>query len=137
MVRLAGRRFDGWLPVSPTPDDYRSGLRAVHRAAEQAGRDPDTITASAYLTVAIADTPQQAATELTAYLGAYYHLPGEIVAQMIKATACHAGTLESAAGWIGSYAAAGAQNVVIRLARPTLDGYHDIARGLLGAVRSR
>lgn len=70
MVRLAGQRFDGWLPVSPTVGDYRSGLRAAHQAAEQAGRDPSTITASAYLTVAIADTPQQAAAELTAYLGA-------------------------------------------------------------------
>jgi alkanesulfonate monooxygenase SsuD/methylene tetrahydromethanopterin reductase-like flavin-dependent oxidoreductase (luciferase family) len=124
-------------PGQPTPDDYRSGLRAAHRAAEQAGRDPDTISASAYLTVAIADTPPQAAAELTAYLGAYYHLPGEIVAQMIRAAACHAGTLESAAGWMASYAAAGAQHVVVRLARPTLDGYRDITRDVLGAMRSQ
>src|SRR5256886_3052878 len=38
MLRLAGAMFDGWLPLSPTPADYESGLRAVREAAEEAGR---------------------------------------------------------------------------------------------------
>jgi alkanesulfonate monooxygenase SsuD/methylene tetrahydromethanopterin reductase-like flavin-dependent oxidoreductase (luciferase family) len=135
MLRLAGRQFDGWLPVSPTPQDYASGLHVMRQAAEQVGRDPDAVTAGVYLTIAIADTPQQAAEELDAYLRSYYHMPSERVAQMAKGMACHAGTVESAASWVADYAGAGARHVVIRLARPTLDGYHDTARGLLGAAR--
>src|SRR5438067_5606575 len=34
MLGLTGSTFDGWLPLSPTPDDYASGLRAVREAAE-------------------------------------------------------------------------------------------------------
>ncbi len=59
MLRLAGGTFDGWLPFSPTPADYASGLRAVHEAAEEAGRDPDSTETGAYLTVAVADTPAE------------------------------------------------------------------------------
>src|SRR5438132_12561921 len=36
MLRLAGAMFEGWLPLSPTPSDYESGLRAVREAAEKA-----------------------------------------------------------------------------------------------------
>jgi alkanesulfonate monooxygenase SsuD/methylene tetrahydromethanopterin reductase-like flavin-dependent oxidoreductase (luciferase family) len=32
MLRLTGERFEGWLPLSPTPDDYASGLQAVRAA---------------------------------------------------------------------------------------------------------
>src|SRR6266849_10925461 len=35
MLRLAGTTFDGWLPFSPTPAEYASGLRAVRDAAER------------------------------------------------------------------------------------------------------
>src|SRR5207249_10524460 len=47
MLRLAGERFDGWLPFSPTPADYASGLRAVREAAERADRDPDKVATGA------------------------------------------------------------------------------------------
>src|SRR6266511_3073037 len=132
MLRLAGRRFDGWLPFSPTPGDYAAGLHAVRQAAERAGRDPNTVTAGVYLTVAVADTPQRAAEELDAYMRAYYGVPGAVMAQ---AQACHAGTLASTSDWLASYVAAGARHLVVRLARPTLDGYHDTVRELLGAAR--
>src|SRR5438093_5775852 len=56
MLRLAGERFDGWLPFSPTPGDYASGLRVVREAAERADRDPDKVATGAYLTVAVANT---------------------------------------------------------------------------------
>jgi alkanesulfonate monooxygenase SsuD/methylene tetrahydromethanopterin reductase-like flavin-dependent oxidoreductase (luciferase family) len=134
MLGLAGRRFDGWLPFSPTPGDYAAGLRAVRQAAERAGRDPRTVSTGAYLTVAIADTPRRAADELDAYMRAYYGVPGEVMA---RAQACHAGTLESASSWVAGYAAAGAGHLVVRLARPTLDGYHDTVRELLGAAGPR
>jgi alkanesulfonate monooxygenase SsuD/methylene tetrahydromethanopterin reductase-like flavin-dependent oxidoreductase (luciferase family) len=134
MLELAGRRFDGWLPFSPTPGDYASGLRAVRQAAERAGRDPEAVAAGVYLTVAVADSPRPAAEELDAYMRAYYGVPGAVMA---RSQACHAGTLESASEWFADYVAAGARHLVVRLARPTLDGYHDTVRELLGAARPR
>jgi alkanesulfonate monooxygenase SsuD/methylene tetrahydromethanopterin reductase-like flavin-dependent oxidoreductase (luciferase family) len=132
MLRLTGSHFDGWLPFSPTPARYATGLRAVREAADQAGRDPGAVTAGAYLTVAVAGSPGQAAKELDTYMNAYYGVPGELMAQV---QACHAGTLESAADWLATYAEAGARHIVIRLACPALAEYDDTARELLRAAR--
>jgi len=132
MLRLAGRLFDGWLPFIPSPDEYASALRSVRESAEQAGRDPDSVATGAYLTVAVADTAEDAWRDLDAYIRGYYGVPGEVMA---RAQACHAGTLESAAEWFAAYCAAGARHLVIRLARPSLDDYHATARALLGAAR--
>jgi alkanesulfonate monooxygenase SsuD/methylene tetrahydromethanopterin reductase-like flavin-dependent oxidoreductase (luciferase family) len=134
MLRLTGQRFDGWLPFSRTPDDFAAGLRAVRQAAADADRDPDALATGVYLTAAVADDPRRAAGELDAYMRAYYGQPAEVMA---RTQACHAGTLESAAEWAAGYAAAGAGELVLRLARPTLDGYHDTVGRLLGAVRER
>lgn len=133
MLRLAGETFDGWLPFSPTPADYASGLRAVHEAAERAGRDPDSVATGAYLTVAVADTSRDAAGELDAYMRAYYGVPAEVMA---RAQACHAGSLESAAEWFAAYRAAGAGHLVVRLARPGLTDYSETVRQLLGVSRT-
>ncbi len=134
MLRLAGEMFDGWLPFSPTPNEYESGLRAVREAAERAGRDPSAIATGAYLTVAIGDNPRDAAGELDTYMRAYYGVPAEVMA---RAQACHAGTLESASEWFAAYRAAGAQHLVLRLARPDLRDYNDTARLLLGGAQNR
>jgi len=134
MLRLAGATFDGWLPLSPTPSDYASGLRAVREAAERAGRDPAAVATGVYLTVAVADTPQAAAGELDAYMRGYYGVPADAMA---RGMALHAGTLESASEWFAAYRAAGARHLVVRLARPTLSDYDETARQLLGAARSQ
>jgi alkanesulfonate monooxygenase SsuD/methylene tetrahydromethanopterin reductase-like flavin-dependent oxidoreductase (luciferase family) len=132
MLRLAGSTFDGWLPFSPTPDAYASGLRAVREAAEVAGRDPETVATGAYLTVAVADSQQKAASELDVYMRTYYGVPAEV---MTRAQACHAGTVETAADWIASYRAAGANHVVLRLARPSLSDYAETIPQLLRIAR--
>lgn len=132
ILRLTGERFEGWLPLSPTPADYASGLRAVHEAAERAGRDPDSIGAGVYLTLAVADTSRAAAGELDEYTKAYYGRPA---ADMAKTMACHAGTLESAAEWFAAYRAAGARQLVIRLARPGLRDYNETVSQLVRAAR--
>lgn len=133
MLQLAGELFEGWLPLSATPAEYASGLRAVHEAAERAGRDPATVSTGVYLTVAIADSPGPAAGELDAYIRAYYGVPAEVMA---RAMACHAGTLESAAEWFAAYRAAGAHHLVVRLASPGLSDYNETVRALLGAART-
>ena len=134
MLRLTGESFDGWLPLSPTPNDYASGLRAVREAAEKAGRDPDSITTAVYLTVAVADDARKATAERDAYVMAYYGAPAEVMA---KSMALHAGTLESAAEWFAAYRAAGAHHLVVRLAHPRLNDYNETVRQLLDAARSR
>jgi alkanesulfonate monooxygenase SsuD/methylene tetrahydromethanopterin reductase-like flavin-dependent oxidoreductase (luciferase family) len=131
MLRLAGRVFDGWLPFSPTPADYAGGLVAVRESAEQAGRDPDSIASAVYLTIAVADRPEDAAREFDSYIRAYYGVPGEVMARQ---QASHMGTVESAAEWVQGYVEAGARHVVVRIARPTLDGFSDAARQLLEVV---
>jgi len=41
MLDIAGRYADGWWPAGAwTPEEYADKLRALRRAAEQAGRDP-------------------------------------------------------------------------------------------------
>jgi len=132
MLRLTGETFDGWLPLSPTPADYASGLRAVHEAAERSGRDPESIATGVYLTVAVADSARAATGDVDGYIKAYYGVPAEVMA---KSMALHAGTMESAAEWFAAYRAAGADHVVVRLARPTLTDYNETVRQLLGAAR--
>lgn len=134
MLRLAGTTFDGWLPFSPTPAEYATGLRAVGKAAERAGRDPDGIPTGAYLTVAISDDASKAAGQLDAYMRAYYGVPAEV---MSRAQACHAGTVESAAQWFAEYREAGARHLVVRLARPDLSDYNETIGPLLAAARSK
>jgi len=131
MLRLAGTRFDGWLPLSPTPADYAAGLRTVREAAEGAGRDPDSLAAGVYLTIAVADSADAASTELDAYIRAYYGAPAEV---MGRTMALHAGTLESAREWFAAYRTAGAKHLVVRLARPGLRDYDDTVRQLLSAA---
>jgi alkanesulfonate monooxygenase SsuD/methylene tetrahydromethanopterin reductase-like flavin-dependent oxidoreductase (luciferase family) len=132
MLRVTGESFDGWLPLSPTPADYASGLRAVHEAADRAGRDPDSIATGVYLTVAVADNAGKATAERDAYVMAYYGAPAEVMA---KTMALHAGTLESAAEWFAAYRAAGAHHLVLRLAHPRLSDYSETVRQLLAAAR--
>jgi hypothetical protein len=84
--------------------------------------------------VAISDTPDDAARQLDGYIRAYYGVPAEIMA---KTTACHAGTLESAAEWFAAYRAAGARHLVVRLAQPSLSDYNQIVHALLGAARTQ
>jgi len=132
MLRLAGTTFDGWLPLSPTTDDFASGLRSVREAAEKAGRDPDSVAIGAYLTIAVADDRGEAAKLMDAYIRAYYGVPAEVMARTM---AVHAGTLESAAEWIDAYAGAGARHIVVRLGHPTLSDYDETVRRLLGAIR--
>lgn len=49
--------------------------------------------------------------------------------------ACHAGTLGSASEWVSGYLAAGAQEVVVRVAAPDLRGWEEKAQSLLRTLR--
>lgn len=132
MLRATGESFDGWLPLPPTPEVFAAGLRAVREAAERAGRDPGAVTPGVYLTIAVADRAADASTELDQYIRGYYGVPAEVMA---RGMAMHAGTPEMAREWFGAYREAGAEHLVLRLARPRLDDYEAAAKELLAAAR--
>jgi len=131
MLRAAGSTLDGWIPFSPTPADYAAGLGAVREAAAQAGRSQSDVTAGVYLTLAVDEDEKVAAEQYDAYIRGYYGVPGEVMARL---QAGHAGTMASATEWIGAYIEAGAEHVVLRIARPTLDGIVETAAALVRAL---
>jgi probable F420-dependent oxidoreductase len=51
VLRRTGRIGDGWMPQSRPDDQARVQLAAIRRAAEEAGRDPDSIGVEARLTL--------------------------------------------------------------------------------------
>jgi alkanesulfonate monooxygenase SsuD/methylene tetrahydromethanopterin reductase-like flavin-dependent oxidoreductase (luciferase family) len=110
-----GSNHDGWLPYSPTPEEYRSGLDDVRAAAVAAGRAPSSITPGLYVTVAIGQGGEPHA-RLESYCRAYYGHPAEVIGSL---QALIAGPLDSVVMRLSEYVEAGAEHVVIRHA--TLD----------------
>ena len=127
MLRLAGESFDGWLPYSPTVDQYSTGLRAVRAAAGDRGG----VVAALYATVTIEHDAAAARAELDAFLTGYYWLGLDVMGQV---QACAAGPLDEVVAWIRSYVAAGAQHVVLRLGHRRLDAHAGLASALREAL---
>lgn len=78
MLRLAGEYGDGWYPnMIASPDEYVTKLKAVHAAAQKAGRDPRTIIPSLeqYVVVAPAEHEARAMldTKLVRFFGLLLH----------------------------------------------------------------
>jgi probable F420-dependent oxidoreductase len=108
-----GRLFDGWLPYSPTPELFASGLAAVRAAAEEADRPSDAVVAAIYLTVALDDDPARAERALEEYTQAYYGLPFEGMRQL---QAFYGGDAAGLLACIADYVDAGARQVILRFA---------------------
>jgi probable F420-dependent oxidoreductase len=108
-----GRLYDGWFPNLPTPEEYSVQIEEVRDAARAAERDPKTITAAMYLTLAIDDDAARADARIDSYLAHYYGVPA---ATMRARQRCFAGRAAGAAAWIKSYADAGATHLMLRFA---------------------
>jgi probable F420-dependent oxidoreductase len=67
-LQRAGRRGDGWLPILQPGqvdiDTLRAQQTIVHKAAEEAGRDPDEIGALIRVNVAKGDAPRAVVEEM-------------------------------------------------------------------------
>ncbi len=77
MLGLTGRYGDGWLPIMgavSSPEDYRSKLAQIHAAANDAGRDPGSITPALFANIVIAPTEKQARALLNSRLLRYWTL---------------------------------------------------------------
>ncbi|MGW5436819.1 LLM class flavin-dependent oxidoreductase [Nocardia asteroides] len=58
MLRITGRYADAWMPAfTTTPADYRAKLDTIRSVAADAGRDPASVRAAAWLFVVTARTP--------------------------------------------------------------------------------
>jgi alkanesulfonate monooxygenase SsuD/methylene tetrahydromethanopterin reductase-like flavin-dependent oxidoreductase (luciferase family) len=109
----AGKLFDGWFPNTPLATEYAAQWAEVQAAARAVGRDPATLTAAMYLTLAIDDDAGRADARLNAYLEHYY---GVDPLETRKRQKSFAGPAGGAAAWIKSYADAGASHLVLRFA---------------------
>jgi probable F420-dependent oxidoreductase len=102
----AGRLGDGWLSVYVGPDGFRGGLAEVRRHAEEAGRDPAALSATAYVFAAIGRQEGEAEAVLGPMIENIFGVP---LNQMNSA--CMYGTPDRWVDLIGQFGQAGAQRV--------------------------
>jgi alkanesulfonate monooxygenase SsuD/methylene tetrahydromethanopterin reductase-like flavin-dependent oxidoreductase (luciferase family) len=66
-----GRLADGWMTTMATPEQFRTGWRAVQDAAAAHGRDPATLESCLYYNVHVGE-PEAAFQETKRFLDQYY-----------------------------------------------------------------
>ena len=130
-LERAGRHFDGWFPTAPSVDAFGEQLATVRAHAADAGRDPASITAAAYLTVNIGE-PTAAAAETDEHSQRYYGVGIEVLRRQMGT---HWGSTSEVADWLASYIAAGCEHVCIRLASPDVDTQLNRLADLLPELR--
>ena len=126
-LERAGRHFDGWFPTAPVAETFGEQLATVRRHAADAGRDPASITAAAYLTVNIGE-PETAAAEAAEHSRLYYGVEIEVLRRVMGTAS---GTHAEIAAWLQRYIDAGCEHICIRLASPDVDTQLDRLAGLL------
>ncbi|MBX3503178.1 MAG: LLM class flavin-dependent oxidoreductase [Alphaproteobacteria bacterium] len=122
-----GRLYDGWFPNGPEPHEYGPQWAEVKDAARAAGRDPASLAAAIYVTLAVDDDAARANARMDAYLEQYY---GMAAAIMRKRQSCFAGSAAGAAAWLKGFADAGATHLVVRFA-----GDHERHLDIVTALR--
>jgi probable F420-dependent oxidoreductase len=111
-LRLAPR-FDAWFPLGPTVEFVAEQWPGVQAAGRAAGRAPDSVTAAAYVTVALDPSPSAAEQRLVGFLESYYGTPARA---MMARQATYAGPVEGCAEWLQRWITAGARHIVFRFA---------------------
>lgn len=111
------RHFDGWLPNGPHPPKWKEFWGKLKALADDAGRDPSTITGAVYVTVSVDNDPSAAKARIAAYLERYYNQP---FARLKDHHTFFAGDKDGLAAWLAAYHDAGVGHFVIRVA-----GDHD------------
>ncbi len=126
-LERAGKSFDGWFPIAPSPELFATQWADIKQAARDAGRDAARMTGAMYLTVAIDENAQRADDRLNAFLEGYY---GEPAARSRRRQASYAGPEAGVAEWLHNYAQAGASHLMIRFA-----GDHEQQLAAMARVR--
>ena len=112
-LERCGRFFDGWMPNEGKPDAYAAQFREVKRIARDAGRDPEALTGSIYLTLSLDEDVEVAGARLDRYLETYYNAPA---VALKKRQECFAGRPSDVAAYLDGYAKAGARHLILRFA---------------------
>jgi probable F420-dependent oxidoreductase len=110
-MQRAAQYFEGWFPISPSPEAFGEQWRDVRTMARQAGRDPDALDGAMYMTVCVDDDRARAETRIGEFLEAYYPGRGEM---MKRTQAWFAGPASAVADWLARYAEAGLTHFVMR-----------------------
>jgi probable F420-dependent oxidoreductase len=110
-MERAARHFDGWFPISPTPELFRQQWEEVRAMRREAGRDPDAFDGAMYLTVVVDDDITRAQARIGEFLEAYYPGRGET---MKRTQAWCAGPASAVVDRLARYADAGLTHFVIR-----------------------
>ena len=112
-LQRVGKYLDGWMPLGPNSERIGKDWSKVQQIAQNANRDPNGLTCSAYLTLSIHDDIETANERLNTYLENYY---GPAAPHMRKISACFAGPLSEAPEWLNGFIKRGATHLILRFA---------------------
>jgi alkanesulfonate monooxygenase SsuD/methylene tetrahydromethanopterin reductase-like flavin-dependent oxidoreductase (luciferase family) len=107
--RRAAAAGDGWIPLFLTPDDYGAALVSLRRETEEAGRDPESVTAAVVVFARVGG--DDAASRGAEWLSNMYRLPTKAFQRHLAA-----GSPEACAERLRRYAEAGARHIVVMVA---------------------
>ena len=108
--RRAARLGDGIIGISDAPEEFAEVIKKVHHYAGEAGRNPEDLESTFYMTVNLSSDRAAAKEEAEAYLMNYYgaNIWGDSWGPF--------GPPELAAERIRQYSEAGAQTIIVRFA---------------------
>jgi len=110
-LKRVARLGDAWINNIKSPDIFAECWQKIRAYAADAGRDPSSIHASIYFTLAAGG--KDAVIEGQTFLAQYYNRSYEAVA---NAMLCVTGTWDEVIDWMEKYVEAGARTVVLRFA---------------------
>ena len=110
VLRRVAAKADGWLTYFYTADSFRRSWARIHAFAEEAGRDPATLSNVAQLPICVDESYEKADARVRPFVDAYFD-----VAPWSESTADSAvrGTPEQCVEQIAKHLDAGVQHVVL------------------------
>jgi alkanesulfonate monooxygenase SsuD/methylene tetrahydromethanopterin reductase-like flavin-dependent oxidoreductase (luciferase family) len=110
-LKRVARLGDAWINNIKSPDIFAECWQKIRAYAADGGRDPSSIHASIYFTLAAGG--KDAVIEGQTFLAQYYNRSYEAVA---NAMLCVTGTWDEVIDWMEKYVEAGARTVILRFA---------------------
>lgn len=109
----AGKHFDGWFPIAPSPETFATQWADIKATARAEGRDAEAMTGAMYLTIALDEDAAKAEARLDSFLETYYSAPAALLR---RRQACYAGPEAGLGAFLKSYADAGVSHLMLRFA---------------------
>ena len=128
-MRRAARYFDGWFPISASPELFGRRWREVLAMRREAGRDSAAFDGAMYVTVCIDDDVARAEARIGRFLESYYPGRGEM---MKKYQRWFAGPGAAVAHGLVGYADTGLTHFVVRFI-----GDHERQLEALAGIRAQ